>query len=524
MHFVINSIIIILLLSIAGFFVFLIREKVKNTLWYRTRQVFKYSEKRKKEEQELLEKYEDHISEEEKKQMIHELRKKGNIKIPYAAFDYIYRHIDEFGIISKDGKIILTDEKAYQNIISKTNRIEYRFGIKNKDNKLIPKTNFDIQEGKNGAVSIRDFANNTITVETSKGDIYIANGRNMVTYKHKEEEKKNDNKKNKQTDNSNSTTTPKQNKNVKNDLPSETKEQSKNKQDTQKEAKRDNQSVEKMLETKALEALKQQQSTNKKSKKQESKKDDLESFNIDDLVKEMDNGEFSSTNDTNKEQESTTIDKEKNKIDTTESKIEETVLEEENEKIAKTYDNGFTLKNFFQRKLYFRDDLESFYGSLQDKDIIDFLIDLFTFVERYCQYPAIVKDDNSIYIDSSLFFISMGKNIKKDNEDDFIKKLISANKINMQNAASLLKAFNTILSNRISNEVFKIWENQDGGEICITKRSFEHDDNNFTSLMVILDEKTLNSLKIDTGNVAKVELQDKIRGAKMLGKAIMEKR
>jgi len=278
-----------------------------------------------------------------------------------------------------------------------------------------------------------------------------------------------------------------------------------------------------LLESKAIEALKQQQPEIKKSQKTKSKKDDLENFDINDLVNEIDNDDRF-TDDGEKKQEEKKNNKEEEKEITDTESIEIAPIEEKDgsEEIQKTFDGSFTLKNFFQRKLYFENDLDSFCGSLSDEDIVNFLIELFTFSENYCQYPAIVKDNQSVYIDSTLFFISIGKNIKKDNEDDFLKKLFSSNRINMQNATFLLKSFNTILSNKISIEIFKIWKNQDGGEVCLMKRSFEYDNSSFTSLIIILDTKTLNSLKIDISNITKVELQDKIRGAKMLSRAIAE--
>lgn len=518
-----NIIIILLLLSILGFVAFMIREKIKDTLWYRTRQVFKHAEKRKKEEQKLLEKYEDNISEDEKKQMIHELKKKGNVKVPYAAFDYIYRHIDEFGIISKDGKIILTDEESYKRIINKTNKIDDRFRIKDKNNKLNSKTYFEVVEGDNGARVTKDHIANTITFETSKGDIFHTSGRNMVTIKHKEEEDKN--KKTKTSKNNNSTP-PENNSSKKEEQTSNnlTDKQNKstqkveNQQESSKDKQQNNQNIDKLLESKALEALKKQQ-PKEKLKKQESKKDEFADVNINDIVNEIDDdSRFTNSLDTEQTEEENKNENE----EAIEPENKEIELDEENN-IQKTFDAPSTLKNFFQRKLYCEENLDSFYGSLKDEDIVDIIVNLFTFAEMYCQYPAIVKDNEAVYIDSSLFFLSIGKNIKKDDEDNFFKNIFKAKRINMVNATSLLKVFNDILKSKTRKDLFRIWKNQDNSDVCIIKRSFECDNKSYTSLMIILDTKALNSLRVDIDKIPKVELQDNIRGAMKLGNAIFER-
>ena len=93
----------------------------------------------------------------------------------------------------------------------------------------------------------------------------------------------------------------------------------------------------------------------------------------------------------------------------------------------------------------------------------------------------------------------------------------------MVNATSLLKVFNDILKSKTRKDLFRIWKNQDNSDVCIIKRSFECDNKSYTSLMIILDTKALNSLRVDIDKIPKVELQDNIRGAMKLGNAIFER-
>ena len=534
MHFAINVIIVILLLSIAGFFVFLIREKVKNTLWYRTRQVFKHAEKRKKEEQKLYEKYEDRTSEEEKKQMIHELRKKGNVKIPYAAFDYIYRHIDEFGIVSKDGKIILTNEEAYKRIISSIDNKQNRFMVKNKNDKLIPGTYFDVSVGENGAKSTRDFITGTITFESAKGDVYIAKGYEMVTIKKSKDEQKKDNE-NKQNNN-----TEEEGSDNSNDLSSQdilsadkipSPETSGDKKTEKNEKKEQKKNTLKKLEEKALKNLLEESSQKDKNKDKkdkpakQKKKDEFEDIDISNILEEMDNRDKDETDTTN----SNTQHKDVKNIaieENEETNNEEILESEENTtEIEKSFEEGYTINNFFQRRLYFGNDAEKFCASLSEENILKFLIDLFTFSEKYYSYPVIVRDNEVVYIDSSFFFIALSKIIVKDDEADFLEKMFmkkGSYLADLINSICLLRTVNNILIKRTTNNLFKIWKNQDEQDVCISKKSFNYNHKDYTSLFLLVDVSSLKRLKIDVEQIAKVELQEKIPGAYMLTKAIFK--
>ncbi len=497
-------IIILLLLLILSFFIFVLFQAIKNSFWYRTRQVFKNTKKRKKQEQEILEKYTDHTTEEEKRQMIHEFRKKGNIKIPYAAFDYIYRHIDEFGIVSKDGKIILTDEESYKKIIDKTNNMNINFHKENKKNKLNQKTYFDVQEGENGSISTRDFINKTITLETSNKDVYIANGRNMVIFKNPENEEKDKNKKNSSKEKTFSKN--QQNKNFSNaDKKDDNNELSSD--------KKDKYTMNKLLEKKALAKLKEEQNK-KDSITVDNSNIDINNIDIDEIVKEMDNKEIPKPIETDNNKE---IPKPIEIKPTTEEENDE----EEEKIVERSFDQSFTINNFFQRKIYFNNNLDSFCGSLNNEIIKDFIINFFTFVEKYYSYPTIIKDDKTVYIDSALLIITLSKIIVKDDEADFLNKMFSKKGsylINLQNSIYLFKAINNILNINL----FKIWKNQDNQDVCMIKKSFSYNYKNYSSLFFLIDIQALKILKIDTNTLIQVELKDKIAGAFLITKAIVK--
>ena len=52
-------------------------------------------------------KYLKEVPDSEKEEVIKKLEDGERVKIPYASFDYIYRHIDDFGVVDKDGQIVL---------------------------------------------------------------------------------------------------------------------------------------------------------------------------------------------------------------------------------------------------------------------------------------------------------------------------------------------------------------------------------------------------------------------------------
>lgn len=98
--------------------------KVQDTFWWRMRMVRKSNMKSYEEKLKLNKKYSDNLSVNEKNELIKKIKSGEKTKIPIAAFDYIYRHIDEFGYVDKNGQIVLVDKIAYKNLISKTEKHE----------------------------------------------------------------------------------------------------------------------------------------------------------------------------------------------------------------------------------------------------------------------------------------------------------------------------------------------------------------------------------------------------------------
>lgn len=140
------------------------------------KQVRRSAERRDAAKAELIAKYTDGKTDEEKEVFISEIEGKNKaVKIPYASFDYIYRHIDEFGVIDKNGNIVLVNENAYKKIINRTKISNRNIGKKNDldSNIKAPKNYFEINISEDGTVVERDYVNNSMHIKTEDGKEYI---------------------------------------------------------------------------------------------------------------------------------------------------------------------------------------------------------------------------------------------------------------------------------------------------------------------------------------------------------------
>ena len=157
--------------------------KIKDSFWFRTQQVRRTAAQKDKDRLKLIKKNTDNLSEEEKQEFILKL-KGGNeaVKIPYASFDYIYRHIDDFGIVDKNGNIVLVNEDAYRKItsISKIASQEEKEKMQHETENSTPKNYFEINISEDGTTIERNFVKNSLEVETKDKKKYTQENNRMI--------------------------------------------------------------------------------------------------------------------------------------------------------------------------------------------------------------------------------------------------------------------------------------------------------------------------------------------------------
>jgi len=160
------SLVFFLFLVLIVYAIFL---KIKDSFWFRTQQIRRAAAQKDRDRARLIKKSTDNLSEEEKQEFVLKL-KGGNeaVKIPYATFDYIYRHIDDFGVIDKNGNIVLVSEDAYKKItsISKIATQKENAVMQNKAEKNTPKNYFEINISDDGTTIERNYVKNSLEVDT----------------------------------------------------------------------------------------------------------------------------------------------------------------------------------------------------------------------------------------------------------------------------------------------------------------------------------------------------------------------
>ncbi|WP_152184687.1 GGDEF domain-containing protein [Sulfurimonas indica] len=175
------SIIFFLFLVMIVYLIFL---KIKDSFWFRTQQVRRAAIQKERERAKLIEKYTDNKSEEEKQEFILKLKGKNEaVKIPYATFDYIYRHIDDFGVIDKNGNIVLVAEEAYRKITSRS-KISSAIPSDSKESsgtKEVPKNYFEINISEDGTIIERNHIDNSLSIETQEKNKYVYQNNKTVS-------------------------------------------------------------------------------------------------------------------------------------------------------------------------------------------------------------------------------------------------------------------------------------------------------------------------------------------------------
>ena len=182
------SIIFFLFLAMIVYVIFL---KIEDSFWFRTQQVRRAAIQKEKERAKLIEKHTDNKTEEEKQEFILKLKGKNEaVKIPYATFDYIYRHIDDFGVIDKNGNIVLVAEEAYRKITSRS-KISSAIPAGPKEanaEKEMPKNYFEINISEDGTVIERNYIDNSLSIETQEKNKYVYQNNKTVSVERNNEQ------------------------------------------------------------------------------------------------------------------------------------------------------------------------------------------------------------------------------------------------------------------------------------------------------------------------------------------------
>ena len=416
--------------------------------------ILKMAEDKKRKEFEMIQKYCEDPGEEQKDIFIEKIKNGEKVKIPYAAFDYIYRHIDEFGIIGKDGKIILTNQVAFDNIMQSTKSENLKIEDKTKSKKTIQsQTYFGVSE-KDGTVVEKNHNTGKIKITDVDGTVTIADKHSMTVIKPEDGQ-------------SNTKPPDKQKKGF----------ESKNKAIPQKTGKSKNQNQKKVKSTIDVEIGKNN--------------DEL----LDCLNAEFDAMEIDSEVDTNvnfeqlpaiENEPKTEVKIEPKKVEKTEvKKVEESPIKIQNISI----NFGTNFENF----------VDNFSAENNSEIVESILLNNTNF-----NYPVILKNEGKLYVDFSYFALLIISNLKNRNDQEsFIDSFFKGRKtssFNIDNCQLLIQKINDL--NYVGNGCFLIytWKNEDEKEFFLTKKSFEFYGKNYTSMLINIDNlefdiETVNELE-----------------------------
>lgn len=193
---------------------FFIVGKIVNSRWYRVRSIMMVQKERELaakaslnnnviEANDLL------ASENGLLEVMRKINEGEEVKIPYLAFDYIYRNINKVSLIDKEGKLVIVNQNDFKlfqqtamELLQKTDQKEEENEISDDENlleKTITKDTklFDITQNKDGNIIKVDSHKNATTVVDTDGKIYMNSSteKAMVTIdNNKEENPRNNNK------------------------------------------------------------------------------------------------------------------------------------------------------------------------------------------------------------------------------------------------------------------------------------------------------------------------------------------
>lgn len=416
--------------------------------------ILKMAEDKKRKEFEMIQKYCEDPGEEQKDIFIEKIKNGEKVKIPYAAFDYIYRHIDEFGIIGKDGKIILTNQVAFDNIMKSTKSENLKIEDKTKSKKTIQsKTYFGISE-EDGKVIEKNHNTGKIKITEEDGSVIVADKHSMTTTKPK-------------------------------DGKSNTKPSTKPKKEPDGKIKAIPEKVEK---------------AEKKNRKKVKSTIDVEIAKNNDELLDCLNAEFDALNidsevDTNVNFEQLSVVENEPKE---EVKIEP--KKSEKKEVKKVVETPIKIQNI---SIDFGTNFENFVDNFSAENNSE-IVESILLNNTNFNFPVILKNEGKLYVDFSYFALLIISNLKNRNDQEsFIDSFFKGRKtssFNIENCQLLIQKINDLNFAENSGFLIYTWKNEDEKEFFLTKRSFDFYGKNYTSMLINIDNlefdiETVNELE-----------------------------
>jgi len=118
--------------------------------------------------------------------LILKIKKGEEVKIPLAAFNYIYQNLDNFTVVGRDGKLTILDEKSYfkfkekaTELLNKSEEVEIDVNeIIEQEKGRKPTTPIEIVEHEDGTIVKADHVNSTREIIRPNGDIIFVDLKN----------------------------------------------------------------------------------------------------------------------------------------------------------------------------------------------------------------------------------------------------------------------------------------------------------------------------------------------------------
>jgi len=485
--FLVVSILILIIVAFAALF-FL--KNIQNTRWWRMMEAEAAHNRKLESEMRLAKKYADVTTENQKNEFIDKIRKGEKVKIPYAAFDYIYRHIDEFGFLDENGEIVLVNEEAYKKIINKVNpqkSIEHKQPLEKNSN-----ANYrQIVKAEDGTVTERNLNTNSFVVTTPDGRVTKTNAKGSIIV---EEVKKEE------------TNTKGQVEYINDPEPKYVAENEKNEESDKSGIDEANfinadkiaQSTQQSQLVKPIQVKKHTQNSpkpNQKAKK-DSKKSVLQEFE-DEILNNLEeqSAEISSNPKVQNEQKN-------------------------NAKNTKINDKIFTTDYQFNYN-----EFHDFITSLNTDLFIEILMVILK-KSNHFSFPVILQNNNNLYIDISYFslcFVNSISDLKI--RENFVENFFVGTKLHSldnKNSMMLFEKINEVFIIKTKADLIQNWQNQDGKKQFISKRFFEYENKIYSSLMISIKAELIENLNLDIFTVTELEFSSTKKSSISISKNIFD--
>ena len=473
---IVITVLIIVLIFMMLFYAF---KNIEDTKWWRDMEAESAYERKLEIEMRLAQKYGDVTTESEKNDFMNRINNGEKVSMPYPAYAYIFNHIDDFGFIDENNQIVLVNREAFRRVMEKVN--PKTVVIDEEVPKLDKNSNYlQTKITEEGTTTQRNMNDNSFVIETSDGRVIKTSGRSVIVTETKTEES---NSKGQERDKKVLNATYEQN--VENDMPDDNLEID------------DNAGVTSSNIAKIPLKNEPKKSKNTKVKSRAEMANEFDAQLLKDLEAQM--------------HDDKEIESEKNEV--------ENVVNFDNKKVKKS-NEIFTTEFRFNY-----DEFDSFISQNRDGLIFEILMVILKMKNQF-EYPVVLINSNSLFIDISYFALCFANSISGEKERiNFVENFFNGTKISSidnVNSLKIIEEINEMNLMIVKEDLIHNWNNKSEEKVFLTKRFFKSQNNIYSSLMLSMKVKNLDKINVGTFEVNECEFVDNQKSTFDISKDIFD--